>query len=86
MKFLGARRFCFFSLSVTLSITIPHAKATTNACCGIFISIVANFTGSFSFNYAQFGNFYARFARARIFFCVVPTELIKNNLHFPTNL
>jgi hypothetical protein len=37
------------SLADTLSITIPHAKAIPNACCGISISIVANFQGLFFF-------------------------------------
>jgi hypothetical protein len=38
------------SLADTLFITIPHAKAIPNACCGIFITIVAKIHGQFFFS------------------------------------
>ncbi|MGB4447250.1 MAG: hypothetical protein WBI92_04350 [Cloacibacterium sp.] len=38
------------SLADTLFITIPHAKAIANACCGISISIVAKIHGQFFFS------------------------------------
>lgn len=48
--FFCSRKLEILPLSVTLFISIPHSKAIANACCGISITIVANFHEQFFFS------------------------------------